>query len=1063
MLFTFVLRLRHGLRSMRGDYLCLLLALTFFGLVIPSAHAQSASVNGQVVDPSGALVRGVKIILTNLKTNTVQRSKTNNAGMYIVPFVTPGTYSLHAEATGFSPYTQTNITISTAQTLELDIRVEVGGAEQSVTVDGSGNYINTVDASVSTVVDRQFVENIPLNGRSFQSLMTQVPGVNVVPSSGVGQSGEISVNGQRTEANYFTVDGVSATTGAIPYSPGSSAGYSGSLAGETVMGTTQSLVSIDALQEFRATTSTYSAEYGRTPGGQFTFTTRSGTNDWHGSAFDYLRNDALDANNWFNNYYGKARQPERQNDFGGTLGGPVRIHGVYNGKDKTFFFFSYEGLRLTQPQAAQEYEVPSLTLRSNVATALQPYFNAFPVPGANAPSSPDVGLSYYTAGYISPSSLDTSSIRIDHNFSDRFKIFGRFSYAPSSTMTRANNGNLANTLTQHGALKTFTFGSTNIINSHFSNEARFNVTWNDSKQVFDVDNFGGATPLHVTDIPGYTSSDWLYLYVNYGLYPGIRFAPQTDQQQQWNVTDTVSATVGRHNLKWGIDFRRLRTDGTLPLNYQTVAFASTSEMANDAPSFFVNYHSQGGMSPVYTNFSAFVQDEWKVNQRLNLSLGLRWELNPAPHDANGNNPYTVTSTDVATTEVAPKGTPLWHTTYGNFTPRLGVTYQLHQQPGYETVLRAGTGLFYDLGNNLASSGYFFGVGITSRNSFAGTPFPLTPAQLEAIPAPSAAAPYSSEVFGFDPNLKLPYTWQWNVALEQALGENQSLILNYVASAGRHLLQQKEYVPTADGNSNFAVGGNGLYLTTNAASSDYNALQVQFKRKLSHGLQALLSYTWAHAFDDSSTNFQVLTAERAASDNDIRNNFQAAVTYDIPGRYSSRVASAILKQWSVDTRVSARSSLPLDIFGTTYALDGTGTTLNYHPNHVSGESLYLSRSGTPGRRLVNYNAFTVATDTNGNYVEGDFPRNGLRGFDAVQADLALRRDFTFKQSIGLQFRAEAFNVLNHPIYGSIYNYLSQGPSLFGMAYQTQNSSLGGLSPLYQVGGPRSLQVALRLHF
>ncbi len=1049
----------------RSAGFCSLSFLFFFLLLVgvPVADAQSAALGGIVMDPASAVVPNAGVTLTNERTSVVQQAKTNGTGLYTIPFLQPGKYTLAVEAPGFKRYERTGITIETAQTVAIDVKLQIGSTSESVAVRGDGNYINSTDASVSTVIDRQFVENIPLNGRSFQSLMTQVPGVLVVPSTGVGQSGEISVNGQRTEANYFTVDGVSATTGAIPYSPGSSAGYSGSLAGETVLGTTQSLVSIDALQEFRATTSTYSAEYGRTPGGQFTFTTRSGTNEWHGSAFDYLRNDALDANNWFNNYYGEARQAERQNDFGGTLGGPVRIPGLYNGKDRTFFFFSYEGLRLTQPQAAQEYEVPSLTVRSEAATALQPYFNAFPVPGANALSSPDPGLLYYTAGYVSPSSLDTSSVRIDHNFSDRFKIFGRFSYAPSNTMTRANNGNLANTLTQHGDLKTFTFGSTNIINSHFSNEARFNVTWNDSRQAFDVDDFGGATPLHVTDIPGYTSSDWLYLYVNYGLYPGIRFAPQTDQQQQWNVTDTVSATIDRHNLKWGIDFRRLRTDGTLPLNYQGVAFASTDEMTNNAPSFFVNYHSQGGMSPIYTNFSAFAQDDWKVNQRLNLSLGLRWELNPAPHDANGNNPYTVTSTDVASTEVAPKGTPLWHTTYGNFAPRLGFSYQLHQQPGHETVLRAGTGLFYDLGNNLASSGYFFGVGITSRTSFAGTPFPLTPAQLEAIPAPSAAAPYNSEVFGFDPNLKLPYTWQWNVALEQALGENQSLILNYVASAGRHLLQQKEYDPTVAGNSSFASGGNGLYLTTNAASSDYNALQVQFKRRLSHGLQALLSYTWAHAFDDASTNFQVLTAERAASDNDIRNNFQAAVTYDIPGRYSSRVVSAIFKQWSVDARVSARSSLPLDIFGTTYALDGTGTTLNYHPNRVSGEPLYVRSAGAPGGRLVNYNAFTVATDANGNYVEGDFPRNGVRGFDAVQADIALRRDFTFRKSIGLQFRAEAFNVLNHPIYGSIYPYLSDGASLFGMAYQTQNSSLGGLSPLYQVGGPRSLQVALRLHF
>ncbi len=1062
MLFPFVLRLRHGLRSMRGDFLCLLLVLTSFGLLTPSARAQSASVNGQVVDPSGALVRGVEITLTNQKTNTVQRTKTNNAGMYIVPFVTPGTYSLHAEAGGFKPYTQTNITVSTAQTLELDIRVEVGGSEQSVTVDGSRNEINTIDASVSTVVDRQFVENIPLNGRSFQSLMTVVPGVSVtVASFGNGQGGELTVNGQRTEANSFTVDGVSASTGAMPYAPGYSAGYSGSLAGETVLGTTQSMVSIDDLQEFRATTSTYSAEYGRTPGGQFTFTTRSGTNEWHGSAFDYLRNAALDANNWFNNFYGQARQGEKQNDFGGTFGGPVRIPGLYNGKDRTFFFFSYEGLRVTEPQAAQQYGTPSLTLRETAPQELRPLLNSFPLP--NGGDAGD-GMSYFTSGYVSPASLNTTSLRIDHNFSDNFKIFGRFNYAPSSLTTRDSSqiNNLADVLNQTGTVKALTLGSTNILSSHASNEARFNVTWNDTNQQYYVDDFGGATPLKVTDFPGLSSTDWLYACVDSTLWPCTRFAPQTDAQRSWNVTDTVSASIGRHNLKWGIDYRRLNTDGSLPETYVTALFYTENEFFSNLPSWYTAARNSGSMNPIYDNFSAFAQDEWKVNRRLSASLGIRWELNPAPHDANGNAPYGITSTDLASVALSPHNAPLWKTTYGNFVPRVGLAYQIHQQPGRETVLRTGVGLFYDTGNAQASSGYIYGEGRASQVNLQGSAFPLTEQQIAAIPAPNTDTPYQSQVIGFDPNLKLPYTWEWNVSLEQALGNNQSLTLSYVASSGRKLLLQKEYDPSVLGNSRF-TNGQGLYLTTNGASSDYNSLQVQFQRRLSRGLQALLSYTWSHAFDDVTSNFLVYEQERADSDNDIRNNFQAALTYNIPGSYSNRFASAIFKQWSVDGRVSARSAMPVDIYGDQYMSDSIGATVFYHPNRVAGQPIYLNQAGVPGGRLINYNAFYQATDANGNDIEGDFPRNGARGFDAVQADVALRRDFSITDNVGLQFRAEAFNVLNHSIYGSIYNTLSYGTSQFGYAYQTENESLGGLSSLYQVGGPRSMQVSLRLHF
>ncbi len=1044
---------------MRGSFLCLLLVLTIFILAIPGLHAQSATVSGQVTDPSEALVKNVQIVLTNDLTNTVLRATTNDVGLYTLPFVAPGKYTLHAEATGFRPYTQTGVILTTAQNLELDFRLAVGGSEQSVTVSGAGSEMNTTDASVSTVVDRQFVENIPLNGRSFQSLMTMAPGVSVVPVQSNQGSGEISVNGQRTESNYFTVDGVSANTGTLAYTPGFSAGYGGSLAGETVLGTTQSMVSIDALQEFRATTSTYSAEYGRTPGGQFTFSTRSGTNAWHGSAFDYLRNAALDANNWFNNYYGEARQAEKQNDFGGTLGGPVVLPKLYNGKDKTFFFFSYEGLRLRQPQAAQQYEVPSIALRTNTPSALHSILNGYPLPNGGPAGD---GLSYFTSGYMSPSTLDTTSIRIDHSFSDRFKVFGRFNYAPSSNVTRFDS-DLANVISQQGKVKVLTLGSTNIINSHVSNEARFNLTWNDANQQFSVDDFGGATPLNITDFPGLSNTDWLFFCVDYSTYPCTRFAPQVSSQRQWNITDTVIASIRRHNLKLGIDFRRLENHASQPKNYGVVGFFDAASFYTNLPGFFNAYHHQTAtMDPIYNNFSAFVQDEWKITDRLNASLGLRWELNPAPHDAKGNSPYGITTTDLATVALAPQGTPLWRTSLGNFAPRLGFTYQLNQQPGRETVLRAGTGLFYDTGNINASSGYFFGTGLTSTTSFVGQQFPLTANQLAGLPAPTAAPPYGLEVFGFDPSLKLPYVWQWNVSLQQALGTNQSLTMSYVASAGRKLLLQKLYDPTVSGNTNFATGGFGLYLTTNATSSDYDSLQVQFQRRLSHGLQALLSYTWSHAFDDATSNFQVYTVERAASDNDIRNNFQAALTYNLPGTYSSHLTSAILGQWAVDARVSARSALPLDVIGTS-AVDTTGATVQFHPNPVSGQPIYLNQAGAPGGRLVNYNAFTIATDSNGNSIEGNFPRNGVRGFDAVQGDVALRREFAFTERVGLQFRAEAFNVLNHAIYGSIYNSLDNGPDLFGMAYQTGNGSLGGLSPLYQVGGPRSLQVALRLHF
>jgi hypothetical protein len=285
-----------------------------------------------------------------------------------------------------------------------------------------------------------------------------------------------------------------------------------------------------------------------------------------------------------------------------------------------------------------------------------------------------------------------------------------------------------------------------------------------------------------------------------------------------------------------------------------------------------------------------------------------------------------------------------------------------------------------------------------------------------------------------------------------------------------LLVQKQYDPSALGNLNFVpfgFGGGGLYLTTNGTSSDYNALQLQFQRRLSRGLQMLLSYAWAHSIDDASNNFQIFTDERASSDNDIRHNFQAAVTYDVPGHYSNRFASAVLKGWSVDTRIAATSALPVDVYGVSFVANNAGATVNFHPNRrqINNQDvpLYVYDSTLPGGRGINFNAFDPAFDGDGNAIEGNFPRNGARGFGAVQTDLALQRVFPITEKVHLQFRAEAFNLFNHPNFGAINNTLDSGEGFFGVARQTQNASLGGLSSLYQVGGPRSLQVALKLQF
>ena len=1036
----------------------LLLFLSFCPLAV---YAQTAEVGGAVQDPSGAVIPKASVEFRNQDTGVRRQTSTNSDGLYHIVGLDPGKYDATVQASGFKTLTRENIVFQVGDKSQIDFRMQVGQSSQSITVDGSGQQINTTDASVSTVIDRQFVANIPLNGRSFQSLETLAPGVSLVPvkNIGTGYSGEIAVNGQRTEANYFTVDGVSANTGVNATSSGSGGGYSGSVPGESALGTTQSLVSIDALQEFRATTSTYSAEYGRSPGGQFSFVTRAGTDQFHGLLFDYFRNDALDAANWFDGYTNNPplrKAAERQNDFGGTLGGPLRVPLIYNAKRPTFFFFSYEGLRLDAPQTAALAQYPSSSARSTAPSALQPFLNAYPTP-----NGPDLGNGFatYSSSYSNPASLDSFGIRIDHTFSDKLSIFGRYSHAPSSAGVRQTQ-DLANIVNSIQNVDAITLGVTELLSQRMSNQLRFNYTDNDGEELSYLDSFGGAQPVSASifNLSKYSLTELAFGNSSFAL------GPESAQQKQFNVVDTFSEQLRRHAISLGLDYRRLSTHSQPFALEQIVIFDTLNQIQNNTASLAELITQPIPTEPVYTNLSAFIQDEWKATHRLNFSLGVRWELNPPPGDGYGNIPYTLNEiSDLATASLAPKGTRLWRTTYANFAPRVGIAYVANSRLGWETVIRAGGGTFFDPGNELATQGVA-GIGYSQLALYFGIPFPLTSSQL-AVPPPSIAAPYSGSVFAYDPHLKSPYATEWNLAIEQSLGKDQNVVVNYVGSAGRKMLLAYETYPSSIGNMNFSASG-AAYVTANRANSSYNSLQVKYQRQLSHGLQALISYTWSHSIDDASSNFTSFDIVRGNSDFDIRHDFQGAVTYNIPLTATGSVVRSAFSNWSVDGRFTSRTGLPVDITGTSYVTAPNGTREYLRADLIPGQPLYVYGSQYPGGRIFNFSAFS--TPTAAEIAAGDSgnaPRNLLRGFSAVQLDSALQRRFQLGENFNLQFRAEAFNLFNHPNFGAIQHGLSAGSKVggFGYATNTLNSQLGGLNPLYQTGGPRSMQLALRLQF
>lgn len=1022
------------------------------------SQTETATIYGSVTDPTGAVVAGAAVRAIDVDRGIKTEVATGNSGFYTFANLRPGSYQIDVEKNGFKLVRVTGITVNVQDNLEQNFKLALGPASETITVEANALNVNTTDATVSTFVGNRFVENMPLNGRSFSGLIDLTPGVALVPTNFYEQ-GQFSVNGQRPDANYFMVDGVSANLGTPATSFGQ--GGTGQLPATSAFGGMSNLVSLDALQEFRIQTSTFAPEYGRTPGAQVSVVTKSGTNAFHGTAFEYLRNDVFDANDWFANNAVLKKAELRQNDFGGVLGGPII-------KDRLFFFGSYEGLRVRQPLIANTY-VPTLATIQSAPAAVQPLLNAFPKP---TPGGQDFGngTAAFTEGYSDPSSLDSYSSRIDYLMSRRVTLFGRYSTAPSSIVQRGGGtARTAYSNLEHikDRTQTLTVGAEGGITAHLIDELRFNYSLSRGNSFLTLDNFGSAVPPadSVLFPSSQSSSNSLFFFFGDFNPFGLSFSKgkqANDLQHQINVTDSLSWAVGPHQMKLGLDYRRLRPDQGYPayqLYYQFGSLANV--LANSVPGAFVVSRTPD-VQMVISNWSIFAQDTWKVARNLAVTYGLRWDYNAAPTSPNDTPPFTVSQVDdLSTATLAPAGTPLWHPHRDDFAPRVGLAWQ----PRPNLVIRAGAGIFYDLGysdvtNAMISFPYL------QEKLVTGTSFPLSSSA--GAPPPFTTSPPAGYMSLVDPNHVLPRTYQWNAAAEQSVSQADVLTVTYVGAAGRKLMRQDIYIaPNADFTGELDV-------QRNAGDSSYNAMQAQYRHRVSHGLQTLLSYTWAHSIDDVSSDVNLQNvppdalpayAERGPSDYDIRHTFSGAVSYDIPGP-GSGVLKNIFGSWSVDSIIYARSAPPVNVV-TGMVLQGTvlgGANSVQRPDVVPGVPLYLYPSGAPAGKIINAAAFTTPVPT----AQGDLGRNAIRGFGATQWDLTLRRQFRFTERFSLQFRGDFFNILNHPNFGSPVNYLSDAAQ-FGQATQMLNNYLGtggqsgGLNPLYQIGGPRSIQLALKLQF
>jgi Ca-activated chloride channel family protein len=878
----------------------------------------------------------------------------------------------------------------------------VVGTVNTVTVTAAGVQSNL---SYAGTVTAQSVQQLPLMGRSFQQLLSLVPGT-VVTNGTTVDGVNVSVNGQTPASNQFQVDGVSGNFGIAPggQSPGASA--AGTTPAVSASGGTNPIASLAASNEVTINTAPGEAQYGRSPGGVANIVTSSGTNAFHGSLFHFFGNDVFDANDWFANSRKLGQPPRRLNNFGGTLGGPVV-------KDKTFFFGSYEGLRLRQPMPAIT-DVPSLNTRLTAPDSTRAFLTAFPLPNGGATGG---GFAEFAAAFANPARNDVASIRIDHALNNETMLTFRYNFADSDASVRGARSFSLNTINRvRTRAQMFTGTLTETLTPNVVLELRGNYSRSRVAGSYLVDSFGGASVpgnfLNLSD-----SSFGVDLNArNSNLFSGTE---SPNVQRQLNAVGALNIIDGDHSYKFGVDYRRLTPILTSRATEDSLLFNGIDDALSGVPARVNNFVHLSPQTPAFNNLSLYAQDEWKRTKRLTLIYGLRWELNPAPvNDVSGER--------------------LWETTYANFAPRFNFAYDLSGTDGKRLILRGGVGVHYDVGQEFAADTFVDSVPFLSGTSTGNS---------SVLPA-SGALPF----INFDPHLKLPYTLSWNVSLQRELGANQNISAAYVASVSRRLLSSYTLL---NADPQF------LRLISNPAKSDYRSLQVQFDRRLGDRVKSLVAYTWGRSTDtanrDNARRILVASddpeADRGPSDFDVRHTLNGFVSYELPSPFVYGLGNKAFRNWIVESIFTTRSAKPVNVlygFPTTYGF------VYVRPDVVTGEVFYLLDPTTGGGRRINSAAFVPPTTLE----QGNLGRNSLRGFPFYQFDLALRRRFSFSETTSLQFQADAFNLFNHPNFEDpLGSDLHLGPA-FG-----QSTALTGraFDAFYNVGGARTLRFSLKLTF
>jgi hypothetical protein len=1058
--------------------------------------AQTSQVGGRVTDPAGAAIPGVQVNVRSATSGAERQVRTNDSGLYTVPLLQPGTYDVTVRQPGFKPIVQSGITLEVDQRAELNFRLEIGLVSEQVEVKASVSRLNTVEASQGQVIDNQRIVEMPLNGRNYIDLALMSGGaVQSAPGSRIGG---FSAGGQRVSQNNYIMDGIDNNSVEL-----AAAGRRAEMVQP----------SIDAIAEFKVQTNAYSAEFGRGMGGVVNLTIKSGTNGFHGAAFEFVRNQIFDARNFFNPA-GTAKPSFKRNQYGLAFGGPVMLPKIYNGKNKTFFFGDFESTRIRETSTIAN-TVPTPRMRNGdfgelpAARVIRDPVNAQPFASNLIPASrldpvarrlaqlypaPQNSILANNFTYLSPRTQDVDKwdVRGDQNIGSQDTAFFRFSRqdvllpdTPSLPAPAYGGGNL-DYVTEGMNVGG---GWNHIFTPNFIMSVR--AGWNYTR--FERNNPASARGRNFNQefgIPGATLvPDGGFSQMNITGYRALGIGannPVDRNSQNRQISGDLTWIKGRHTVKTGASFLRSQNPIFNIRNTLGTYTFNGAYSGDGAADFLLGVASQWAwQSPVSVSMRTyslgfFVQDDWKVHQRLTVNLGLRYELSPPWYERNnkmGNFDIDTVPGQVSLVFARADGSradrALVATDTNNIMPRIGFAYKLTDK----TVLRSGYGLFYAYMENMGDSEFLignapfaYGVTLTGSNT--------VPA-LRLATGPAAGATDLSRATGlqfssYERKPPMSAAHQWNMNIQREAGQDWLMEIGYSGSRGLHLVRQYDanFSPAGAGSidakrrfNRLAIPGTSIVASPLGpvfghrydGNSIYHAMIAKVEKRFSQGFTVLTSYTWSKTIGDTCggavqgnaggcgyQNLLNLRPERSVDNQDVPHRFVTSALYELPfgkgQRYlgaSHPVVNGVLGGWSIGSIVTMSSVVP---FSPTVQGNpsNTGTTNVVQRPNVAGAAYSGERTLA---RDFNVDAFVRQA----NFTYGNAGRNILRGRPLFNWDFSALKSFQLLEQLRLQFRFEAFTFSNTPRFGAPGNVL--GTANFGV--------------ITSAGTPRNLQFGLKL--